>query len=230
MTSQITTSLATYKILDAIDDVRRMTENVMDYYVEMVSVSSGGTISYKYRVFVNYINGIKFVGDLYTYIAETNKLGSLIATAQIPNVVLSHGKLFATNGTPYYVEIRDYTNYIDETLKLMNDYPAADTFCIVSQWKTYDENNYTFGSFYYYPSEHKIEKTNNFINPIDYTMSTSMYIEGLYTNDNGKIVNGVFYLDATPDRLYEKQLCYRITPKPTTSEGEQGTAEPEPEG
>ena len=224
MTSQITTSLATYKILDAIDDVKKLTENVMDYYVEMVSVSTNGSITYKYRVYVNYINGIKIVGDLYTYDAETNKFGSLITTPQIPGVILSHGKLYAINGIPYYAEIKKSgSNYIHRVVRLINDY-SENALCVV--YNVINHTNYLVESFYYYPIFHKLEKTEIFIEPTYLDLTTSAYITGLYIDENGKMANGVFYLELVPYAPSEKQLCYKMTPKPTTSEGGEEPAEP----
>ena len=114
MSTQISNPLATYKILNAIDVVKTITENVMDYYVEMISIASGDNVNYEYRIYVNYINGIKMVGRLYTYPIENNTNNSLITTEQIPGVILSNGKLFSTSGLPYYIEIRDVENIINQ--------------------------------------------------------------------------------------------------------------------
>ena len=134
MSSQITTPLATYKILNAINDVKKVTKNVMDYYVEMVLVASGENMSYRYKIYVNYINGIKIVGNLCAYDAEDQIPGMLITAEQIPGVILSHGKLFSTSGTPYYVEIWNDDNPINTLTRLVNDDKSVDTFCIT--WLT----------------------------------------------------------------------------------------------
>ena len=228
MSSQITTPLATYKILNAIDAVKTVTENVMDYYVEMISiVSDKDVISYKYKVYVNYINGIKIVGDLCTYDAEKKTYGDIITGEQIPGVILSHGKLYDTNGAPYYANLRDGNSPGDGIL-LTSDF--SEKFCVFCNIRTYNPNIYDIQSFYYDTTTKEVTKTETFIptNP-DNCYTVGAYIMCLYKDDKGTVKNGVFYLDYTPLAVTNKQLCYRITPKTNTSEGEQETVDPEPE-
>ena len=227
MSSQITTPLATYKILDAISGVRNITENVMDYYVELVSiVTNEDVLSYKYRVYVNFINGVKIVGDLYTYDSDNNTFGSLITTDQISGVILSRGKLYTTNGMPYYVNTRRQ-KYINAGVFLTSD--SSNVLCINITTHQYNSTTHDIESFYYDTKTNEIRKTDTFIEPENQTFALSAYITCLYKDDDGFVKNGVFHLDLIPYDLTNKQLCYRITPKPTTSEGEQETAEPEPE-
>ena len=212
--SQISNPLATYKILNAIDNFKNISENEMDYYVEMISIESDENISYRYRVYVNYIAGIKYVGELCSYDTADVFPGPLITTDQIPNTILSHGKLYATNGMPYYVEIQQNISKI--YLVLHTDY-LDNRLCISSKVMNIKNLGYTLESYLYYTQTHELKKEDPQVLPSEPNIFSSVYIQGLYTN-NGRTTNGVYYIDHLPTKHVTEQRCYKIVGQTTTTE------------
>ena len=195
---------ATNKVINSILDVRKSLLNELDYHVEPITVHYGPDYIQVYSVYINYINGIQIIGDLYEYNDYQYKR---VEGEMVSGVYLQHGKLTCHNH-PYHVGISVGSDLEYMTLKCVS---APDLYVKLNQysWDVDTEDmldRYTYDYVY-----NKVTKTKS-QESMTKNIYSNAFIQCPFTNENNVVNNDVYYIESIPNNRTDAQPCYLYTP------------------
>ena len=209
---QLTVPGATNRILNKMEDKVIDSKRGISYSVEPITENTTSGYKQYYKVLVKWLNGITV--NSYLCSNESSELSKrvLIEGDEIPNTVISHGKLYdVTTRTPYYVNPRANTtgnNY----LVLANDL-AKNTFYVVPEEKVISVNGTTGYECYAYTYDYvtnSILGTATNIGPNIISFVYEAYIECPITDEHNIVENKLLLLNVLPIKENRKQECFSL--------------------
>ena len=205
---QYSLPIATNKITDSIDTacsliLERMktfktsTEELMDYHVEPIYMST--TNEQKYKVSFNYINGIRVMGTL-------GSNGSTPITGDmIDGVVLANGKLYSSAGFPYVIQPPRNNN---DYFKMSSNNNLIILYIILDFMES-EISNYTVKEFIYNHTTGAIKAGST---DIPNKLYKSVYIPHLGINHvNYVAANDAYLISGIPETVSDEQKCYLVS-------------------
>ena len=197
--------IATNRVLTAIDDFRRVSENEFDYYVEPIIVNIGeDSYEQEYRVYINYFNGVTVFGTLSSW-NDTQSVYEPIRGELIESYTeLFYGKLFRL-GEPFYVVIPENTS--SEYIELMAH--RSISFYVIPATKSYGSTSYRQLKRYTYNCSNKTVTINEDQEDIPPKIYTTIFVQSSYINENGVVENDIFYLSEIPNKRTGTIVCYK---------------------
>ena len=201
------------EILAKIDKMKTYTDNALDYKVEVITLKSGDGYIQHYRVFIQWVNGVKIYGKLSSY-RDKEQAWFDVSEEDIPDVVLSYGRLFDySTCSPYYVSPKD--SVLNYYLTLVND--ATNTvFRVFICRRNLNEslaNNYTINQYTYNHATNKLTD-DGAVTGSNFSYLTNAYIECYEpTGDNMVFTNNIYYVQSIPLNETNEQVCFKVIRK-----------------
>ena len=190
-----------------------------DYTVEPITVIKDGEPIIKYKVFINYINGIKVDSFLYTY--DGSDYTEITGETINDHTTLNNGKLYTNDETgrfPYFVDIIPPADATD-TAKIVlraRHVEGSDTDYILYTYPTnaivFSSSAYDITRYVYSYSGHVVVKSENQAS-LPVALISNMFISCPFIDGEYKFTDSVFYLSNIPYELTTSQECYLLTPK-----------------